>query len=202
MFNSDFFRLMSFNSGFDMEKWFVNGASFLIDLLLGNKGLGRKSEFILNNKINTLCSTSITKKIGLGLYFLKTSLISMSWVLKDYPVVYHPMNFYFWLIWMKKELLFSSCLPFVHDKDDPRTKCCFEKDLIRKEWHNCWRLRRHHQRQFPIKLRRLFYFFVWDWLCWNDRQWTKEPKDGHWPEWLGFLTFLFKFFLNTLYNLI
>lgn len=108
MLDSDFFRFMSFNSWFNMEKWFVNGASFLINLLLSDESLSRKSEFVLNKKICTLCSTSITKKMGLGLYFLKTSLISISWVLKDSPVVYHPMNFYFWLIWIKDNLLFSS----------------------------------------------------------------------------------------------
>lgn len=36
-----------------------------------------------------------------------------------------------------KRLLFSSLLPFARDTSGPRTKYCFGKDPIQREWHSC-----------------------------------------------------------------
>lgn len=133
MFNSNFFRLSSNNLRLDMEEWFINRSSLLINLLLSNESLSWKSKFILNTPSLTLCSTSTTKKIGLSVYFLKISLIWTSCALNESPVVYHPINFSFWLIYISHLIPFSSYRTWLHDTNDPKTRCWTDLDLIRKE---------------------------------------------------------------------
>lgn len=95
MLDSNLFWFGGFHLGLDVEERLEDGACLGIDFLLSNEDLGRQSQFILNTLKSTLCSTSTTKKMGWSVYFLKTSLIWESWVLKESPVVYQPINFSF-----------------------------------------------------------------------------------------------------------
>lgn len=133
MLNSNFFRLSGNNLRLNMEEWFINWSSLLVNFFLSDESLGWESKFILNNSIDTLCSTSTTKKMGLSVYFLKISLIWTSWALKESPVVYHPINFSFWLIYISQLIPSSSYQTLPRDTDDLKTKCWIDLDLLRME---------------------------------------------------------------------
>jgi hypothetical protein len=60
-------------------------------------------------------------------------LIWTSCALNESPVVYHPINFSFWLIYISHLIPFSSYRTWLHDTNDPKTRCWTDLDLIRKE---------------------------------------------------------------------
>ena len=47
MFNSDLFRLICLNFGFDMKEWFIDCASFLVNFFFGYEYLSWKPKLIL-----------------------------------------------------------------------------------------------------------------------------------------------------------
>jgi hypothetical protein len=136
MLNSDLLRLSRLHLRLDVEEGLVDRASLGVDFLLSDECLGGQAELVLNLKIFTLCSTSTTRKTGLSVYFLKTSLIWMSCALKESPVVYHPTNFSLWLIYIILGKPFASCRTWPRGKDGPKTKCWTGSDLPRREWRS------------------------------------------------------------------
>jgi hypothetical protein len=91
----DLLGLGGLDLGLDVEEGLEHRAGLLVDLLLRDEALRGQAELVLARARGTLCSTSTRRKMGLSLYLRKTSLIWMSWALKESPVVYHPMNFSF-----------------------------------------------------------------------------------------------------------